>query len=609
MSQKERTVQFLYAKTNNYGLSKDVAVLTALFHKAGRFRCSSVDPHEPPKSCDIQVHLEVPIYANVPWATVNVLLVNPEYYAPEAFDPYLSAFDAVVVRDRAAVDLFAARGMTVIHLPGIGVHSATQNSRQIGTGAPGSNIKRSKMELEGWLWVIGGSARKMAAARAFLPLVEAHDQPIKIITNREDYAVELRRLAPANVTVERDFLELEELQFLQKNYKGHIVVSEAEGFSHAAAEARAVGALVLATRLPVLMEHSHEESTVYMGDNATSKGHYYAVDCSTFSRDQWIVAQGRLESFKPSLAIEEESRKAATDRWIQKIGELRGLCDQLLETTGVRHLPPVLEVADLPPISIVTLTYNRRKFIDLAFHNLMWSDYPLDKIEWIVVEDSDHDQSASDKISAFASRCEERPNNTFKVVYVPLARRTPVGEKRNIGCERATNDIILFMDDDDHYPTTSFRRRVSWLIKGRSAVEQRAVGCTMMAMYDLIKGTSAVNVPPWGLPLSQRLSEASLAFRKSFWEERRFPAINVAEGEDWIKGREAEFLEIPPQQILVAMNHGGNIGGRKMPSDAKPSCFWGFSPEMLKFLHGLAGMVVEFNDVAAGSGGAKKKRV
>jgi glycosyltransferase involved in cell wall biosynthesis len=280
--------------------------------------------------------------------------------------------------------------------------------------------------------------------------------------------------------------------------------------------------------------------------------------------------------------------------WLAKIEELRNLCNSRLEERGNRHLPPVMKADDLPTISIVTLTYNRRRLIDLAFHNLMWSDYPLDKIEWIVVEDSDNDQSASDKISAFTSRCEERPNNTFRVTYVPLAKKTPVGEKRNIGCARATNDIILFMDDDDHYPTTSFRRRVAWLLK---AAETRAVGCTMMAMYDLKRGTSAVNVPPWGLPIGQRLSEASLAFRKSFWEERPFPATNVAEGESWLVGREREFVEIPPQQILVAMSHGGNIGGRKMPADAKPSCFWGFTPEMLKFLHGLVGMVVEFDDI------------
>jgi hypothetical protein len=63
-------------------------------------------------------------------------------------------------------------------------------------------------------------------------------------------------------------------------------------------------------------------------------------------------------------------------------------------------LPPILKLEDCPPISVVTLTYNRRKFLDLAFHTLLITDYPKDKIEWIIVEDSDAvEEQASDKIS------------------------------------------------------------------------------------------------------------------------------------------------------------------------------------------------------------------
>ena len=50
-----------------------------------------------------------------------------------------------------------------------------------------------------------------------------------------------------------------------------------------------------------------------------------------------------------------------------------------------------------------------------------------------------------------------------RVVYVPLKKKRTVGAKRNIGVEKATADIVLMMDDDDHYPETSFRRRVAWL--------------------------------------------------------------------------------------------------------------------------------------------------
>ena len=66
------------------------------------------------------------------------------------------------------------------------------------------------------------------------------------------------------------------------------------------------------------------------------------------------------------------------------------------------RMPPVLGQAECPNISVLTLTYNRRNFIDLAFLNLLVSDYPKDKIQWVVVEDSDDPLlSASDKIKQF----------------------------------------------------------------------------------------------------------------------------------------------------------------------------------------------------------------
>lgn len=601
MSSKQRTVNFIYTKTNNFGLAKDVQVLTKLFHDVGGFTCATLDPHEPPKSCDIQVHCEVPVYANIPWASVNVFLVNAEYYSPEAFDPYLSAFDFVIVRDEATAKLFSGRP-NVLHMPFLTLE------------AP-KGTKTAKCPPAGWLYIIGGSPRKFAAAKAFVPLVREYDQPVVIYTSRTDYAKKLKALITpgARVTVNEEMLDATEVAFLQKNFAGHIVLSEAEGFSHAAAEARAHGAVQFATRCPVLLETA-ASTTVFGGDAAqlVDGQRFYTVDCSTISRADWTTAQIALATHTAAKraaakAAEEVRINTTKTKWYDAIRSCRELLEARLTETGIRHLPPVLLPDSCPNISIVTPTYNRRKFIDLAFHNLMWSDYPIDKIEWVVVEDSDdNDKSSSDKISAFAARC---PKLTLN--YIPLPKKVSVAEKRNIGCERATRDIIVFMDDDDHYPQTSLRRRVAWLLSPwAKSHKKNVVGCTMIAMYDLIRGTSAVNIPPWNLPLGQRVSEASLTFYKSFWEERGFrSADQIAEGESWLAGREEQMLEIPPQQILVAMSHGGNISSRRMPDDAKPCCFWGFSPEFLKLLHGMAGMAVEFNDLKddGGAGGGGKR--
>jgi len=250
-----------------------------------------------------------------------------------------------------------------------------------------------------------------------------------------------------------------------------------------------------------------------------------------------------------------------------------------------KHMPPLLNTQDCPFISVVTLVHNRPKFVQNACFNLLTTDYPKEKIEWVVVDDSEPDQSASDRIIHFQQAF------PGKVTYIPLVKKARVGKKRNLGVSRAAHDIVLMMDDDDHYPVTSFRRRVAWLLKDR--VPHSCGVCTTIAMYDLLNGKSAVNSPPFELGVSKRCSEATLTFFKGFWKERQFPESNVAEGEGFLEGREHEVVEMPPQQIIVAFSHGTNISSRKLPAEAGQGCFWGFEPSFLKFIHGLVGVSVD----------------
>lgn len=260
-------------------------------------------------------------------------------------------------------------------------------------------------------------------------------------------------------------------------------------------------------------------------------------------------------------------------------------------SSGIYHCPPILIPNDCPLISIITPTYNRKKMLDIAFHNILSTDYPIDKIEWVIIEDNEKSEDmASEKIINFKINTKD-----VTIKYIPIQGRMTIGEKRNLGVENATHDIILFMDDDDHYPSTSFRRRVAWLQKSMRAgsIGSNCAVCTTIALYDLKRGVSAVNVPPFNIPFTQRISEATLTFTKKFWEERKFVHVSVAEGDTWLTGREDECVEMPPQQIIVAFSHGENSSQRRIPHvDAQVSCFWGFPKEYLVFIHKLAGVEI-----------------
>jgi glycosyltransferase involved in cell wall biosynthesis len=279
----------------------------------------------------------------------------------------------------------------------------------------------------------------------------------------------------------------------------------------------------------------------------------------------------------------------------------------LRKPKGIHRMPPVLTVEDCPSISVITPTYNRRKLLDIAFNNMLTTDYPKEKIQWIIIEDhEDSTQMATDKVIKFQQAC-----SAISIKYIPIQGRMSIGQKRNLAVDQADHDIVLFMDDDDHYPPTSFRRRVAWLLGGEKKGQKgfaKIACCTMLALYDLMTGVSAVNVPPMNLPLSQRVSEATFTFYKSAWLERKFKEVSIAEGEDWIAGREHEVIEIPCQQIIVAFSHTGNQSSRRVPvqTDRAPSCFWGFSREYLTFIHRLVGVEIEEDSTSLATSKRKK---
>lgn len=563
------TVTILYDKANGFGLLEDTVVWERLLKKLQDSIGQPIqkpahrDIREPLIHCDIQIHLEIPIYAAIPWAHTNILLVNPEQWM-DAYDAYAPAFDLLLVRDQSVEERFRSKGM------GKGIPWASSWVNQVSCDT-----------RKEFVCFLGGSLNKYNYLKELLPHWKSTDPPLTIYTTRNDFRVGLQTISSV-VTVVCQDVNQEARRRIMAQHQGHLIVSKGEGFGYAAAEAEMVGAFAIMNRLPVFMS-TYSTGVAWLAEHSSH-----------------VVREELDAAFEAFLSTDvcAERKKMASMRFpslcaafLPLLQHIQSLVYARRPSKGVFHCPPLLHIQDCPPITIITPTYNRKQLIEIAFHNLLATDYPHDKIEWIVIEDNEKTpHMASEKIIQFQLQVP-----TISMKYMPVEGRMSIGEKRNCAIKEASHDIILFMDDDDHYPSTSFRRRVAWLTKGVKGGQttQTIACCTTLALYDLMKGTSAVNVPPYSLPLSQRISEATLTFRKSAWEERPFPHVSIAEGEGWIHGRENQVIEIPPQQIIVAFTHGNNQSSRNVPSSDTPSCFWGFPKEYLIFVHGLAGVQIE----------------
>lgn len=562
-----RRVVLLWNQANTFGLSQDASLIEQALNQiqGEAFEIVRMDPLQPPSNADIVIHLEVPHPVWFSWAPTQIWMVNPEWCSA-AWDSYKSQFTQIWVKEAGRISEFGPKAKHI----------------SWAVRGPLKPISKSALGLRQALWVLGGSQNKHLAARALLPLWP-RDFPITVTTALEETDLSGSSTYPPSVTVKRGFLDAAELEALNVNSATHVAISAAEGFGYTAAQAEARGAALLVNTLPVYNEYYGGKA--YAGFLKTPVKQSDAKHLG-FVADFSAVTTEDIKAALQTIPSGESQVEGSEDR-LKRFNELvrKEILACIRKAKRSMPMPPVISVDDCPPISILTLTYNRRNFIDLAFLNLLTTDYPKSKIQWVVVEDSDDQAlSASDKIAAFNAR---EPG--FEITYVPMGKKRSIGYKRNKAVKAAKHSICLNMDDDDVYPTTSFRRRVAWLLSDPNA---QVAGCTMIAMYDLRHGISAVNTPPWALAQKERVSEASFVFRTTYALSHPFPDVQQSEGEAFIP-TDGTFLEIPPQQILVALNHGTNTSGRVIAGRAQTGCFWGWDKQYLVWLHGLVGVQIE----------------
>jgi hypothetical protein len=198
---------------------------------------------------------------------------------------------------------------------------------------------------------------------------------------------------------------------------------------------------------------------------------------------------------------------------------------------------PKLSYEELPYVSIVTITKNRKHIFELPIRNFYEFEYPKDKLEWVIIDDGNDNLKSVLPVDK-------------RIKYVRYTEIGTLCQKRDIGVQQASYDIIAFMDDDDYYFPCSIYSRVALMKHYR----RDCIGCTTLGIYDIIDDSSFLNV-------SSMISEASMAFKRSFWKKRQFGKEdhNYGEAYVFINGREKEVINMPYFFNLVAITHNGNI--------------------------------------------------
>lgn len=547
------------------GLSQDVnilrGILTAIFEEKADIRLVQyVQPQC--AEADINVFIEVVNPSLFSYAAKNIWIPNHEW-TYQTWIPYLHMVTEIWAKTEECAQIFKKLTPTKVRYIGwTSLNKETPSKKNYFKAIVplGKNIHR---EIDPLFQAYRTLKSTKPSVYSRLPVLNVVYEPKRINV-----------VVPVDIedrVVLHTTLKDKEYDDLLTECGVCICVSQAEGFGHAVNEAMASGCNMIVSSIePFLKNIVGEVNTgaFFCGVRETiaNENHFGVLVKSDVNSLVDLLEEYSELSFKTRKDGSEMMRLVYEDnhrRWMKRMQELIPKVFSIGEPYSLKDALPKEEA--LPDVSIVCVTSDRRVFMPILKYCYMIQSYPEEKLELVIVDDGD------DPI-------EDTLFGVPNVTYVRLDDKKTIGEKRNIGVSRAMYDVIAFMDDDDVYPNNSILERVAMMLKSPA---KDCSFCTTIPCYDIAKYCSFMNAPPIVLPMSQRVSEATLTFTRKFWEQRRFGDTQIGEGDAFIHGREHMCRELSPQEVIVSLVHPKNTSSRKVPDFKEPNgCHFGFNEKL-----------------------------
>jgi O-antigen biosynthesis protein len=194
-------------------------------------------------------------------------------------------------------------------------------------------------------------------------------------------------------------------------------------------------------------------------------------------------------------------------------------------------------------VTCLCVTRNRRQWIPKAIACFLSQTYPYREL--LILADG---ESVRDLVPA---------DNSIRLLELEGAAR--IGEKRNLGCDRALGDIILHWDDDDWSAPGRIADQVSRLLESKLAVTgYRSMRFTDGAKWWLYQGT-----PLFALG-------TSLCYRRDWWKTHPFRYVQIGEDNHFVDAANAarQMVSADAGELMWATVHSKNTSPRSLSGSA-----------------------------------------
>ena len=553
------------------GVSQDVQILHGLIsHVLGKETQIRHIPHYYPQCPEAEVNffIEVINPSLFSYAVKNIWIPNPEW-TYKTWEPYAKMVDEIWVKTHEAEKLFAEWGVTTRYVGWTSIDKVQPDKKNYHKDIVpvGKNIWRNPKPIIQAYMRLAQQKPDMYRALPELHIVyEPAIVPLPPIPEPFQGKIKLH----GEILSEKDYDDLLQECGLC------ICMSAIEGFGHAVNEAMSTGSLVMLSPIDAFRELAEDAiwvSNAKMTPHPHCLGTLEDIDVESLVESLEMYSTGGLSWKRQTGALSRATYEARHQAFVKRMEDILPGLKEIPEYSLEKTLP---KEEDLPSVSIITITKDRRTFIPLAKYCFLSQSYPESKLEWVIVDDG------KDQIKDLVS---DLPNVTY-VLCDDREGGWTIGAKRNLGVERAKHDILVMMDDDDVYPNNSIVTRVAFMLAGPHPRE--CVFSTTIPCYDIHETKSFMNVPPMTLPMAERVSEATMCFTRDFWRHTQFPDQQIAEAGAFIRGREQMCREVSPQDVIVSLTHKKTTSSRKAPAGEPNGCHYGFADELFTLVSEIA---------------------
>ena len=203
--------------------------------------------------------------------------------------------------------------------------------------------------------------------------------------------------------------------------------------------------------------------------------------------------------------------------------------------------------ADLPLVSCIMPTSDRRQFVGQSIKYFLRQDYPHKEL--VIVDDG---------VDRVADLIPDHPD----IRYICLGRRHPLGAKRNLACEISKGAMIAHWDDDDWMSS----ERLSEQMRSLLATGASVCGLESLFFFELAAGRAWL----YDSRSSHRSSlvGGTLLFRREVWQSHRFPEVTVGEDSGFIGKLNPEDLHVmKATDLYVGLIHQHNTAAKHLDGE------------------------------------------